>query len=564
MSLTGALHLGRSALTASQTALQVTGNNLANAATEGYTRQKAIATPGTSQQIQPGTFVGTGVRIEQIARQVNEALNQRMRSADSDHHAALAQHDVLSQIESIQNDLGDAGLSQRLERFFESWSQVASNPTDDSLKGLVISEAKSLGEFVGQLRQDTVGIGEQVDAQLRSGVNTVNTLLERVAELNQQINRVEGGAGGAHSLRDERDRVLKEISQYVDISTVEQPAGTMDVFIGSTPIVLGMNSRGVKMDFQADGDTLTPRLRVATEGDILRPTSGKITQLMETRSQDVDHAVEQLDTLAHQLIYQVNQLHSSGQAERGFEQLTSVHGMEDTAAALDQAGLPFEVRNGSFMVHVTQPSGQRTAHRIEVDLGNSAAGTSMDDIAAAIDSVDMLNASLTVDGRLNIAGASSDVRVSFSEDTSGLLAAAGLNTFFTGTNASDMGVNEHLADTPANLAIAQGHVQGDNRTAKAVADLLNKPLDALGGASLRGHWSHHVESYASRAGHAQQQVEATGMISESLQSQWQSHSGVNVDEEAIDMLSWQRSFQGAARFIGVVDQMMQTLLTMTR
>lgn len=563
MSLTGALNIGRSALVTSQTALEVTGNNLANAATEGYTRQKAVAAPGTPREIQPGQFVGTGVRLQEIARQVNEALNQRLRAAGSDHQGAMAQQNVLAHIEGIHGELSDAGLTTRLERFFDAWSQLASNPTDESLKGLVISEGQSLAAHVGGLRQELVGVREQVDQELRSGVARVNDLLDRVAELNQQISRLEGGQGGAHTLRDERDRVLREVSGLIDISTVAKPAGTVDVFVGSTPVVLNDRSRGVKLEFTGENDVA--RLRLAEGGDILKPTSGKLAALIASREADAQHAIDTLDTFANQLMYEVNRLHSSGQGSRLFAELTSVAGVEDTAAALDEAGLPFEIVNGSFVVHVTQPStGQRTSHRIDIDLGNGGGGTSLDDVAAAIDAVDMVSAALTADGRLRITAASSDARLSFSADTSGFLAAVGLNTFFAGTDASDMDVHAMLKDSPNYLATGEGHASGSNGTAKAIAAAGEQPVEAFNGTSLRGYWSRHVEDYAARLGQAKQQVEATGMIAEGLQSQWQAHSGVNIDEEAIDMLAWQRSYQGAARFITVVDELMQTLLSLTR
>jgi flagellar hook-associated protein 1 FlgK len=239
----------------------------------------------------------------------------------------------------------------------------------------------------------------------------------------------------------------------------------------------------------------------------------------------------------------------------------------DVTAALnaEEAELDFEPGHGSFSIHVTQQStGQRVTESISVDLDGIDAGndTTLTSLAAAIDAVENVSASVTSDGRLRITADGNDFKVSFSDDSSGVLASLGINTFFVGRRATDIEVNEVVAARPTLIAAGQGHVLGDNRNALALVGLRSESLDELSGFSLTEYWGRHVEDFAIRLSQAKQSVEADTVVRENLQAQQQSISGVNPDEETINLIQYQRAYQASARFLSVVDEMMQTLLAL--
>ena len=213
MSLTNALQIGRSGLVANQAALEVTGNNLANAATPGYTRQTAILKPATPVEVQPGMFVGTGVTIDSIIRNVDAALDNRIRNAIGDQEAAVANQDLLSQIESIYNEFSDSGLSSRLTEFFNAFSELANDPTEGSLKSLVVQQGVSLSQFISSVRSDLTNTLTQLDNQITGAVQSADALLDQIAVLNQAVSTAEGGQGGANALRDERDQLINELAE---------------------------------------------------------------------------------------------------------------------------------------------------------------------------------------------------------------------------------------------------------------------------------------------------------------------------------------------------------------
>jgi flagellar hook-associated protein 1 FlgK len=565
MSLVGALHLGRSGLTASQSALQVVGNNLSNAATVGYSRQSAVIVPGAEVQLGADAFVGTGARLQSIIRHVDQALIARVRASQSDTSAAQTRQELLTQIESIHAELSDNGLSNRLNEFFSAWEDLANNPSDAGLQALTVSQGRSLAEYINSMHGDLVTLRTQVDDSITSTVNAANDLLDRIALLNRQIVITDAGTGAVNGLRDERDRLIDELSELVDVQTIEQSTGAVDVLVNSLPVVLAGQSRGLEAEFRTENDELQVLVRIAADGSQIEPSAGKIAALLQSRETDVVNAIETLNTFAGTLAFEVNKIHASGQAKVGFTTLTSTGRVEDSAASLNSvaANLPFTPVTGTLAVHLTQKStGQRTTTQIGIDLNGIGSDTTLNDLAAAFNGVANLSASVSADGKLSLTANGSDFEFSFSDDTSGVLAALGLNTYFAGSDASNLTINANLAASPQFIATGQGHIAGDNRTALAIAGLADDPIASLGTASLEQFWKSHVEDYAIRTAGSTSQAQASQLVTEGLAAQRLAVSGVNVDEEAINMLAFQRAFQGSARFIGVIDELMNTMLSL--
>jgi len=564
MALNSALQIGRTGLLAHQQAVKVAGNNLANAATRGYHRQTISLSPTPYSELRSGTFIGTGVQISGITRQINVALEERLRNSISDESGSLARKDILDQIEAIQAELGDNNLSSILGDFFNSWSELANNPQDNALRSLVIQEGRRLSSFAQELRENMSDLRSQVDEAISNAGRTVDDLLTRIAELNRQITIQDKGTGGAGGLRDERDLLLQELSQYMDISTNEQPDGVLDVFVGSLPVVLNNQSRGIEVERKTVDNELVINLRIREDGSLLEPKSGEFGALLDAREQDVQGGISFLDDFINETMFQINKTFSSGQGLSLYDSVTSASRVIDTTAALNDEAteLNFTPTHGAFTLHVTQSStGQRASERINIDLdGIGGNDTSLDDLRAAIDAVDNISASITPEGRLEIAADSGDFQLSFSDDTSGVLATLGINTFFTGKNSSDIAVNPVIEASPSLITAAQDHLPGDNRNALAILELRDAPQAAFSGLSITEAWSRQVEDVAVQTARFDQRAQADAVVRENLEQQQQAVSGVNTDEEAINLLSFQRAYQASARFLQVVDELMETLL----
>ncbi len=566
MGLNGALQIGRSAILTSQAAISVAGNNMANAATPGYHRQVASLAPSRSDSIGRNQFVGTGVSLVSVNRAIDYALQSRLRDAISDENAAGIDERFLSAVETIQNELSEDDLSSRLSEFFNAFSELANNPLDNAVRTVVIQQGVSVADHVNMIRDEYVTLREEVDRSLGNSVSRVDGLLGEVATLNQQIASAEGGqggaTGGANSLRDRRDQLIDELSGFLNVNTIDQPNGVVDILVGSTPLVLAGESRGLELRRESGPEGVDVTVRVGDDGTILDIGSGSIGALVRQRAETIDPSIAAIDDFAGQLAFQVNRVHSQGQGTSLRSDYTGTIRLEDPTGSLNgsYSGLPWPIENGSFQLHVVDPaSGNRTTHQVTVDPEND----SLDDIVERINvgiGIPDVTASVTANGEFRLVAATGR-EIAFSDDTSGFLAAVGVNGFFSGTDATDLTVDQALLDDPTLLSTASDFTPGGNGAALRMVELETSPIDAFSGRSLHEKWQSSVNELAVRTSAARTSLESSQLVRANLDAQSQSVSGVSIDEEAIDLMTLQRQFQAAARFISVIDEAMQTLLS---
>ncbi len=576
MSLNSALNIGRSALTASQIGLQVSGNNLANASTPGYSRQSAFFSPASSQVIGNGISIGRGVVTDAVRRQVDNALQHRLFNSLSTESAALQRSSVYTGVESAIGELSDNDVSSGLSSFFNTWSERA-NLTKSSAS--VVQEGDRLAALMRRQRSTLTQLRDQLDNQIGATVAQADALMSNVAQLNIQIGTAEGTGAEASTLRDQRDQAISELARIMDVTVVDNGPQGFSVLVGSEPIVTAGTSRGLSMTRENDANgNVQVIVRTKDRPTVVVPREGQLGAMLSGRTEAVDEATDALDTLAANLIFQVNKLHSTGTNASG---LTTSTGTLKVAAGdrtlalndpnnLSFSRLPFAATNGGFSITVKQPNSNQTSTvRIGIDLdGLTAAGlpgtaddTSLEDIRAALDAVDGVSATITSDGKLKI-DADAGVEFSFSEDSSGALAVLGVNAYFTGTDASTIGIREDLLSNPESLAVGR-IVNGtfvENATALGMADLLESSMTDLNGRSISSFWREKVSAIGTKSAGAAMDATAAGDVRESLENQRAAVSGVSTDEESLNLMAFQRQYQGAARLISVADQMFDSLL----
>jgi flagellar hook-associated protein 1 FlgK len=420
-----------------------------------------------------------------------------------------------------------------------------------------------VAQWFQDLRHGLTSLQVDLDNRLKAQSNEANSLAQQVADLNRQIVLAEGGAGGeANGLRDQRDAVLSKLSELIDIKTVMQDNGVIDVYVGSEPLVSATESRGVALRTETvDGELVTTVTIAATDG-AMKVTSGQLGAMSAVRGQ-VGDVIDQVDALASNLIFELNKLHASGQGLEGMNTVLASNQVDDPTVALtdDRSGLKFAPNHGSFVVHVkNRTTGLATSTLVQVDLdGAGGNDTTLNSLIADLDAVADLTAS-SVGGKLQLKADSADLEISFSQDSSGLLAAMGMNNFFTGSNASDIAVNASIKSNPQLLAAAKNGEKGDNQTALAIAALESTTIAALNGASIKESYEAAITGLATTAAAARTNADATRVVKETLLAQRESLSGVSLDEEAINLMRQQRAYQGAARLIAAVDEMMETIL----
>lgn len=566
MSLNSALNIGRNALAVHQAAIQVTTNNIANAGNPDYTRQTAQTSPNGDQQLRPGMFVGTGVNLTSVQRQIDNALLARLRAATADNAGAHTAQAWLTRVESVFNALGTNGLSSQMSEFFNSWSKLAGSPQDLGLRQIVLTNGTNLSRSIQDVRRQLNGLRTDLDQRLEAQASSADDLARRIADLNGRIAVAEGGLSGqANGLRDQRDALIRQLSELMDVTTTTD-GRVVNVFVGSQPLVLGTQSRGVQVQQTTGAAGVETTLVFKDDPSVAIPVrGGELGGLLSARSTAME-ITQRLDGMTRGLIFELNKIHSAGQGLVGLSRVSGQNPVKDANARLDSslAGLPFPVSNGSFVVTITDnATGMSTSKLIRVELApGTPVPTSLNDLAAQI--ADSQISATVAGGQLTIAAISPGHTISFSQDTSGVLAALGINTFFSGTDASNITVNPMLANNPSLLAAAANGSPGDNQAAKAIALLDTQPLSSAGGLTLRQVYDTMVSNIGASASAARTVAEGTELVLQTLQAQREALSGVSLDEESINLIKQQRAFQGAARVISTVDELLQTVLNLVR
>jgi flagellar hook-associated protein 1 FlgK len=566
VSLGGAFQIGRSALAAYQAALSVTGQNIANLANPDYARQsgRLVALQGgpTYGYVRPGA----GVQMGQLTRHVDAALESRLRLSLSSRSAAEVIYQTLSQTETSYNELTDQDISTQLSEFFGQFSELETAPQSSSARGLTIATADTLITAIKRQRAGLVNQIADLNDSAAAAAEQAGELTAEIAALNVLIARQEAdGMTIASALRDRRDALLSDLGELMDIQVREQDNGSVNVYIGSEPLVEFDRSRGPVVETVLEDGIEIATVRFSDTHGTVVLNDGKLFGLLEARDRYLRDQIDRFDTLAAGLIYEVNRIHSSGVGLVGYEALLSEYSVNDPTAVLNgaTAGLPFPLENGTFIVHMRDTvTGQEITRQIHVDLdGLNGDDTTLNSLAEALNDVPGLTATVTADNRLQLE-ADSGQELWFSEDSSGALAALGLASFFTGQNASDIGIRAELRADSRLIATSLSGALNDGGNAGRLANLaLSTSTSALlGERSIQDYHEALVADLAVEASSALVDHEAAQAVYEGLYAQREAISGVNLDEEAVNLAQYETAYQGAARYLSVVESLTDEIM----
>jgi len=252
---------------------------------------------------------------------------------------------------------------------------------------------------------------------------------------------------------------------------------------------------------------------------------------------------------------------SQGQGLVGFDSLTSVEAVNDVNAALDEAGLEFTPVNGALNILVhNKDDDLTTTHAVLIDLNGLDTDTSLASLSAQLNAIDGLSASISATGELQLAADSTDIEFGFSGDTSGILAALGLNTFFTGASAGALDVNPELQGNAAKFAASLGGIGEDSGNAERLSAFLDQGLESADNATILDLYNGLLNDVTQGSSIAQSVAEGFRVFEGALEGQQQAVSGVSIDEEAVKMITLQRIYQASARYIQTISELLDLLV----
>ena len=453
--LFGLLSIGAGALLSQQRAISVTGNNIANVNTPGYSRQRLNMETNLPVD-SPVGLVGFGVQTTTIERVYDRFLGVQVNNESANLGRWEAQKGSLERVEVVFDESGGYGLNQALSDFWNSWQDLSMNPSGATERSVVAAKSQALADTIRQKYADLEQAQADIDAAVKSGIEDINRLTAEIADLNRKIASTEAdGTVMANDYRDSRDLALKQLSEIIGINSFEDSGGQVVVSVGSgrTLVESGNNYALTTTDPHGHAGIEWPGAAAPISSEI---TSGKMAGWLQARDTKIEGYMSNLNDLAVGLATGVNALHAGG------------YGLTD----LTQRNL------------------------------------------------------------------------------------------FIGSGAADMGVNQAILDDPNLIAAASaaGTVPGDASNAAAIADL--RTALTMGG----GTFDNAANELVRQVGHDVQ--EATTYQSHQadmltyLENYRESVSGVNLDEEMVNLVKYQAAYNAAAKMITMGDEMLNSLMNM--
>ena len=376
------LSIALSGLSAAQLALRVIGDNIANINTPGYHRQEAIL----SHVSYLGTNAlngGFGVRVDDIRQWTDSYIEDSILRNTSLAAESSREIMILGTIEDLMGEPGDGALNALLTGFFNSWTALSVDPASLPMRQQTLHMASSLATRLNLLSDAITDKRSSLDIQVDQMVAEVNSITEEVARLNVEIKTLEIGGQSANHLKDRRQQLLLNLSEKVELDVRTGDHGDISVFTGNGWLV----KSGVSFDIEWAEDNGQYVLRTAGEASVqLQTVGGELGGVVRMHNDTLPGIMNDLNTLAREVISQVNAIHSQGVGTHGSFTNLSGH----SAMALDQLVPP--VQAGTLYVRVTdETTGAATRYAIAVD----PVVDDLASVAASLDALTGINSSST-------------------------------------------------------------------------------------------------------------------------------------------------------------------------
>jgi flagellar hook-associated protein 1 FlgK len=315
------LSIGITGLHASKKGLETTGHNLSNANTEGYSRQKIDQT--TNPPVLKGGLVhGTGTRIASISRYHDSYLEKRLNSNVSDHHFFDERQIQMNQLENIFNEVDSEGLNQLINKFFNSFRELANQPENETIRSVVRDNARLVVKDFKRIYKTLNNISRNIDQKIINNVKDINHYLHDIAQLNKRISILESSGDQTGDLRDQRDLAVKNLSKFFHVNTYVDDNGQYVVSANRVgTLVAGMQVQELKSGSLSKEDSKNNMYgsseiyfnQKALETKLShRFFRGKIASLIEARDKDIVNLKESIDNIAFNLITLTNKIHQRG------------------------------------------------------------------------------------------------------------------------------------------------------------------------------------------------------------------------------------------------------------
>lgn len=370
------LGIGKSGLHVAKKGMETTGHNVANANTDGYTRQRVDITTAIPT-VKDGLIQGNGARVAGIKRIGDPFIEKKLNEVITEDNYNEVLSDKLGQLERIFAEVDGEGFNKILTRFFNSFSELAGNPEDEAIRSYVRENAAMVSRDFVRMNENLSTIGSELDSQITIQLDDLNQLSQQVAKLNRKIQMMEATGSEANDLRDQRDMAVRNISKMLKVSTYEDNLHNYNVHIdGAGTLVAGGMALNLKAGPYKDKDgNITNNLEVFFEKRPSVPITSRIKDgslgaTIFAKNNVVGSVKEKLDNIAYNLVKVVNSVHQKGFVNRNIPM-----GPEEAAPLSDAFGPTTGI---NFFKDIDKAngasSGVELSNEVKSDLSNISTG----------------------------------------------------------------------------------------------------------------------------------------------------------------------------------------------
>ncbi|HEX13070.1 MAG: flagellar hook-associated protein FlgK [Desulfurella sp.] len=575
------LYIGVSGLNVSQNALNITGNNIANANTPGYTRESPNIVEKYPQITQIGAF-GLGAQINSITSARNQLLDNTLNQQLNLQSYYQTLNDQLTQVQNLFNEQNNTGLNTALNNFFNSWQSLSSNPDLATARQQVIQSGLTLSQTIQSTYNSLQQLQNNLYSQMTSYVNQINTLAKNIANINYEIKLATLAPNQtANTLIDQRNQLIQQLQKIANVNvfntyapsqqnqTLSTSQEDLTILIGGLPLVSGTtynklitkttNGQNNNVFFQDAIGNLTDITNQISQGSL-----GAVIQLASKKLPDY---MNSLNTLSNSIINQVNILHSGGSGLSAYTQTQSTYELNSASNSItesEEAGVNLPLKSGTLSVNVYD-SNNNLVNTVSIPITSN---DSFDNISKNFNNIlGQYGISMSLSGinqgYVQIIS-NNGYTFSFAGDTSNFLAAVGINTFFTGTNASNISVNPVIVNDQSKIAAGKSMLPGDNSNALAIANLQTQNVMISNTQTINQYYNAFLGKIGSDVQANQNLLSAQNALVTQTQNLVSSQEGVSLDEEAANLIKYQMAYQASARFISVIEQVTQSLINMVQ
>lgn len=612
------IEIGKRSLLAQSQSITTAGHNISNADTEGYSRQRVNVTtfnpiyrPDLSRAETPGQ-IGQGVSVESIERVRDELLEKRIVAQSNQESYWKTRENYYVMIEGVYNEPADISIRTNMDKFWQSWQELSLYPESKAARQAIISRGESLVNSIHQRNNALVGIGNILNGDIEATVEQVNSYSKQISELNIEIVKSKAMGDNPNDLLDRRDLLTEKLSNLINITTDNRDSDEFMIHVDGKILVQGGKYRSFDLETVTDGTGYSKVVWSDTKEDASF-SGGSLGALIGLRDEDLRNELQSLNTMTMNFVDLVNDVHRNAVGANNTTGLDffveqpyvtnalgnydrNGDGVEDTSMIFSMTGSnelnPQEQVGIEGVITLSGKNGNVEIPYFPTDTVETVINRINDSTSEVKAYLDRNN-ELVLKATTSEDSSNPDFVIRYVEDSGHFLAGyAGILNGSGEENAYTFDVANAIENLTGNTQFSvapvlnpSGYVainpalqldvmsvaasypdvagfaeSGDGRAANDIASLRNSSVMIGENKTFDDYFAESVTNVALKGEQAQLNYESQIAIMSDLRAMRDSISGVNIDEELADIIKFQHGYNAAAKFITVVDELLDTVI----